>query len=319
MAIALLLVLACKKDKLPPADPNVTNGVTAVISNNASSLSLFAYALNATHYNEILSTPGPFTVLCPSNQAFVNAGYSSGVDIIKATGLMNTLLPYYVIQKEVKLSALPLAFDQPVMASNGQNIYITHWQNNRDTAIIANGIRLSTYDKPAANGLVNITDGLLTPVVYKNVQEAVSGDPMLSFFNAALIRSGVAGTLKAGGPYTVFAPVNDAFNSIGLSTVDDVYKADPVFLQNLVKAHIVAKRNFVYDYILIADVATDSYVETMLNGAKATITLLPDYNLPGRFQGIQIQGTSGNTATLSKPNVLAENGVVHSINSILTQ
>lgn len=319
MAIALLLLSACKKDKLPPADANVTNGITAVVSNNASSLSLFGYALNATHYNDTLSNPGPFTVLCPSNTAFINAGYTSGVDIIQATGLMNTLLPYYVIRKEIKLNALPLAFDQPVTASNGQTIYITCWQNSRDTAIIANGIRLSTFDKPAANGLVNITDGMLTPPVYKNVQEAVSGDPLLSFFNAALIRSGLVETFKTGGPYTIFAPVNTAFNSIGLLSVDDVYKADPAFLQALVKGHVVTKRSFVYDYILKADVPTNTYEETMLNGAKSTITLIPDYNLPGRFLGIQIQGTSGNNITLSKPNVLAGNGVVHSITNILTQ
>jgi uncharacterized surface protein with fasciclin (FAS1) repeats len=167
MAIALLLISACKKDKLPPADANVTNGITAVVSNNASSLSLFGFALNATHYNDTLSKPGPFTVLCPSNAAFISAGYATGVDIIKATALMNTLVPYYVIRKEVKFNALPFAFDQPVTASNGQPIYITHWQNSRDTAIIANGIRLSTFDKPAANGLVNITDGLLTRLCIK--------------------------------------------------------------------------------------------------------------------------------------------------------
>lgn len=319
MAIALLLVSGCKKDKLPTADKNITNGITAVVSNNASSLSLFGFALSATHYNDTLSKPGPFTVLCPSNTAFINAGYPTGVDIIKATGLVNTLLPYYVFRKEVKFNSLPMAFDQPVTASNGQTIYITRWQNSRDTAIIANGIRLSTFDKPAANGLVNITDGMLTPPVYKNVQEAVSGDPALSFFNAALIKSGIAETLKTGGPYTIFAPVNSAFNGIGLLSVDDVYKADPAFLQTLVKGHVVTKRSFVYDYILKADVATNTYEETMLNGAKSTITLIPDNTVQGRFLGIRIKGSSPNTATLPKINVLSGNGVVHSITNILTQ
>ena len=319
MAIALLLLSACKKDKLPTADTNVTNGITAVVSNNASSLSLFGYALNATHYNDTLVKPGPFTVLCPSNAAFINAGYASGVDIIKAAGLMNTLLPYYIIRKEVKFNSLPLAFGQPITASNGQTIYITHWQNSRDTAIIANGIRLSTYDKSAANGLVNITDGLLAPPVYKDVQEAVSGNANLTFFNAAIIHAGLTATLKSNTVYTLFAPVNTAFAAMGINSVADVYNTDPAVLKEFVNAHIVAGRNFVYDYILKADVTTNSYAETMLNGAKLAITLIPDNSLPGRFLGIQIQGASGNTTTISKPNVLAANGVVHSINSILTQ
>ena len=319
MAIILMLVSACKKEKLTPADANFTNGITAVVSNNASSLSLFGYALNTTHYNDTLSRPGPFTVLCTSNSAFITAGYATGVDIIKATALMNTLLPYYVIRKEVKFNTLPFAFDQPVTASNGQPIYITHWQNSRDTAIIANGIRLSTFDKPAANGLVNITDGMLTPPVYKDVQEAVSGDASLTFFNAAIIHAGLTATLKSNTVFTIFAPVNTAFASMGITSVDDVYKTDPAVLEEFVNAHIVAGRNFVYDYILKADVTTNSYMETMLSGANATIKLLPNNSLPGRFLGIQIQGASGSPATLSKSNVLAGNGVVHSINSILTQ
>ena len=319
MAIALLLVSGCKKDQLPTADKNVTNGITAIVSNNASSLSLFGYALNATHYNDTLVKPGPFTVLCPSNTAFTNAGYASGGDIIKATGLMKTRLPYYMIRKELKFNSLPLAFNQVITASNGQPIYITHWQNSRDTAIIANGIRLSTFDKPAANGLVNIADGVPVPPVYKDVQAAVSSDASLAFFNAAIIHAGLTATLKSSTVYTIFAPVNTAFAGMGITSVDDVYNTDPEVLKKLVNGHIVAGRDFVYDYILKADVTTNSYLETMSDGTKVTITLNPDFSLPERFLGIQLKGTSGTTATLSKSNVLAGNGVVHSINSILTQ
>jgi uncharacterized surface protein with fasciclin (FAS1) repeats len=155
--------------------------------------------------------------------------------------------------------------------------------------------------------------------VYKDVQEAVSGDAALTFFNAAIIHAGLTTTLKSNTVYTIFAPVNTAFAGMGITSVDDVYKKDPAVLKEFVNAHIVAGRNFVYDYILKADVTTNSYMETMLSGANATIKLIPNSGVPGRFSGIQVQGTSGNTATLSKSNVLAANGVVHSINSILTQ
>jgi hypothetical protein len=95
---------------------------------------------------------------------------------------------------------------------------------------------------------------------------------------------------------------------------------DAIVLQKLVKAHITRGRSFVYDYILKADVGTNTYTEQLLGGQQGIITLTPDNTQPGRFSGITIQlqgpGNTG-TATLPKKNVLAGNGVVHGISRIL--
>lgn len=311
-----LLFTACSKDKVQPENVYAKNGIAAVVNSNFS-LSLFKYALVTTAYNDTLSMPGPYTLLGPSNDAFIAAGLPTGAAAMRAVDSIKGLIPYHVIRGNVRLDSLPLAFNQAFMTLNGQPVYVTRWINPRDTAVVVNGVRVSTRDKSAANGLVNVCDGLLSPITYSNVQQAVSGDPALSLFNAAIIQSGLAATYQSGGPYTVFAPVNAAFQAIGIPTTDSIYNMDPVKLQGIVKAHITNGRNFVYDYILKADVTTNRYTEQMLDGSTTNITLVRDATQPGRFAGINIQGAV--MASLSRKNVIAGNGVVHNISSILTQ
>ena len=313
----VMLLAACGKDDPKPAPAYVKSGVAAAVNANFS-LTLYNFALINTHYNDTLSAAGPFTVIAPSNNAFNAAGFISGAAVIAAKDSMYAMMPYCILRQHLRLDSLPLAFNQTFTASNGQSLYITRWGNARDTAVTVNGARISTIDQPASNGLVNIADHLLNPVVYKNVQEAVSGDASLSIFNAVLQQSGMATQLQTGGPYTLFVPTNTAFVAAGINSTDDVYNMDAAVLTTLVKAHVVSGRHFVYDYILTADVTTNTYTETMNDGSTTTIKLLPDYSNPGRFLGINIQG-AGSLATLKKSDVLTGNGVVHSISSVLIQ
>ncbi|NIG55416.1 fasciclin domain-containing protein [Chitinophaga sp. Cy-1792] len=316
LMMGVVLLTACTKDKVQPENIYAKTGIAAVVNSNFS-LSLCRYALVTTHYDDTLSKPGPYTLLGPSNDAFTAAGWSSGAALIRATDSIRAMMPYHFIRGAIKLDSLPMAFNQPLTAGNGQPLYVTHWVNSRDTAIVVNGVRVSTFDKPATNGLVNITDGVLYPIVYNDVQQAVSGDPALSMFNAAIIQSGLAADYNTGGPYTVFAPVNAAFNAIGVMTVDSVYKMDVSKLQKIVKAHIATGRNFIYDYILKADVTANTYQEHMLSGAISTFTLVPDPLRQGRFAGITLQTASGASVSISRKNILAGNGVVHSISGLL--
>ncbi|MBO9731284.1 MAG: fasciclin domain-containing protein [Chitinophaga sp.] len=314
----MLMLAACSKNDVKPVDPYAKTGIAAVVSSNFS-LSLLKYALATTNFDDTLSSPGPYTLLGPSNTAFQAVGLSSGAAIIRAGDSIKAMIPYNILRGQFRLDSLPLAFNQPLPALNGQTVYVTHWVNSRDTAVVVNGVRVTALDKSAANGLVNIISGILSPVTYANIQVAVSGDPALSLFNAAIIKSGLATEYQSGGPYTVFAPVNAAFFAIGITTTDSIYNMDPVVLKSMVKAHIAGGRNFIYDYILKADPNTNAYTEKMKDGTNASITLIRDFTQPGRFSGINIQEGAGNMASLSRTNILAGNGVVHSISGILTQ
>lgn len=317
LLFGVLFLFSCNKEDDSNVDPNLTNGVASVVSSNFS-LSLFGYAMNAQKYNDVLSGKGPFTLIVPSNAAFIANGYISGVDIINASDAMSKLLPYCIVNQRLRLDSLPLAFNQVIQASNGLPLYVTHWQNSRDTAIVINGARISTNDRKASNGLVNVADAMLNPPIYADVHEAVAADADLSLFNAALNKSGLV-SLFAGqsNAYTVFAPRNAAFIAIGIKTTDSIYKMDPDRLKTMVLAHLAKGRNFVYDYILKADVNTNLYTETMLDNSILKLRLNPDNATPGRFSGVTLVSVSGESIPIVKVNILTKNGLVNKIGTLL--
>lgn len=319
IAVGMLSIAACHKDiASTPTDTNVTEGVAALVNDNFS-LTLFNYAMTALGYGDTLSGPGPFTLIAPSNSGFNSAGYTAGVYVIKATDSMSKMLPYCIIKSRIVLDSMPYGFDQPIPSSyGGQSLYITHWANARDTAIIVNGSRINTFDKRAANGLVNISDSLLFPSLFATVSDAVAGNPNLTFFNAALDKSGLASQLASGGNYTLFAPQNAAFINMGIPSTDSIYNMDSDSLKAFLYAHIVKGRNFIYDYILKSNIATNTYADTCLDGSLLPMSLLPDYTNPGRFSGLTLsqQGTN-ETINVIKRNILGGNGVVHIISDVL--
>lgn len=314
LALALLF-LACKKDDGPGHTTAVGNSIAAVVNNNFS-VALFNFGLIDSHYSDTLSGAGPFTLFAASNNALTVAGFSIGAAVINAKDSMRTMMPYLILEQRLRMDSLPFSFDQPFMTSNGQDLYITHWANARDTAIIVNGGRVSVNDKPASNGLINVTDQLLYPPVFHTVQEAVSGNSSLTIFNAMLQQSGLKDSLQGAGPFTVFAPTNAAFSAIGITGTDSVYHMDPAVLKDWVRAHLTAGRNFVYDYILKADITTNTYPITMANGEVYTLSLINDISNPGRFNGFYLNSSMA-MASLSTRDVLAGNGVLHSISSVL--
>lgn len=316
--LGLLLLAGCHKDKAGPGGNVASNDGIVEVAYNNFSLYFYYSAVTSSGYADTLNGAGPFTILAPSNTAFQAAGFNSGIDIVHASDSIRTMMPYLILKQRLAIDSTPLAFNQELTASDGKKLFLTHWANARDTAVVVNGNRISTFSQPASNGLINISDGLIYPSVFSDVQAAVSGNPDLTLFNAALIQSGMDTELRQGEPYTVFAPTNSAFDPLHITSTKDIFQMDPARLKTMVMAHVVKNRSFVYDYILKADETSDTYVETMEDGSSVTMTLIPDYSQAGRFTGITLSSAEAPSINLTRSNVLADNGVVHTIDNLLT-
>jgi uncharacterized surface protein with fasciclin (FAS1) repeats len=315
--IVMLMLTACHKDDGSAGSNSlVTDGIVQKAYNNFT-LYFYYTALTQSGYADTLNERGPFTVFAPSNTAFQLAGFTSGVDIIHASDSIRTMMPYLILRQRIAIDSTPLAINQELTASSGQKMYLTHWGNPRDTAVVINGNRISTLSRPASNGLINISDGLIYPSVFNDVQAAVSGNQDLTFFNAMLIASGMDAELRQGGPYTVFAPLNSALSAIGITSTKTIFQMDPAHLKDFVKAHVVTGRRFIYDYILQADVTTNTYTETMEDGSEVAMILIPDITQTGRFKGVSLKTVGGTLVNVKTNNVLANNGVVHTIDKPL--
>jgi uncharacterized surface protein with fasciclin (FAS1) repeats len=306
---------SCKKDSTPAGSDSYNNRLGFIMSDNFD-LTLFNVGLTYTHYSDTLLQPGPYTVLAPSDEAFEAAGYGDAVAVQAAGGLMNQIIGYHILRGTYELNLLPYEFNQEIQTLSGAAMYVTHWVKNGDTVLTINGASIQSLNVPASNGLYQVLNQVLSPAVYTNVQQAITADSSLTYFNAALLRSGLAATLQGTGPFTVFAPTNAAFRTAGYATTDTLNQMDPGVLTVLLNYHILSGRRFVNDYILTTDV-TNTSLQAMLDGNNVTVQLIPS-GTPGSYSGITVQG-SGNTtvSNLVRQNVLAGNGVLHTIDQVL--
>ena len=126
----------------------------------------------------------------------------------------------------------------------------------------------------------------------------------LSTLALAVVRGGFLGTLNGEGPFTVFAPTNDAFatalDALGL-TADELL-ADQELLSSVLTYHVVEGA------VMAADLEDGMEVET-LNGAILTVGVSDD--------GVTLTDGTGASYNVVSADVVASNGVVHVIDGVL--
>lgn len=315
IGLIFLLAVGCEKE-LTVEQPDARN-IGRVIADNFN-LSILNTGLNRTGLQTKLLEEGPFTVIAPSDDAFVAADYASSADLIIADpAKVATLLRYHILDGNYDFKRLPFLFNQEIRSYNGGKLFVTHWVKGPDTLLTINGALLIAKNIKASNGLIQVVDRVLQPYSFDYVLEAIASDRNLSLFCQALQRSGLDKMLEKKETYTVFAPNNAAMKSYGLSSLQAIEAADPEDLGQMLRYHILADRRFVYDYILSAGTQTQIQ-ETMLDGNGIAVTLEPNPKIPESFNTVSLRGT-GNTSQvqLTQRDVLAGNGVLHTIGAVL--
>ncbi|MBA2960529.1 MULTISPECIES: fasciclin domain-containing protein [Ramlibacter] len=135
----------------------------------------------------------------------------------------------------------------------------------------------------------------------RNLVETAQADARFSILVEAVTATDLAGTLSGAGPFTVFAPTNDAFGALLGETglTKDQLLADKALLTQVLTYHVVAGR------VLRAGVPVGSPITTV-QGQTFTI----DSNLV-------ITDQRGRTARIVQTDVPSSNGVIHAIDRVL--
>ncbi len=128
-----------------------------------------------------------------------------------------------------------------------------------------------------------------------SVADVIATNPSLSTFNGLITQAALSTTLQGAGPFTVFAPSNDAFKSVPAKTMDDLAK-HPEKLKNLLTFHVIAGK-------LAANEVKNSSVKS-LNGDHLALSRA------GSFVTID-------EAMVQQADIQASNGVVHIIDGVL--
>lgn len=127
---------------------------------------------------------------------------------------------------------------------------------------------------------------------------------------AAVKAAGLVETLKSAGPFTVFAPTNEAFNKLPAGTVETLVKPEnKAMLTKILTYHVVAgKMN-----------AKDIAAKIKAGGGKATLTTVQGGTLTAMMKGgkLVLTDEKGGMSTVTIADVNQSNGVIHVVDTVL--
>lgn len=145
----------------------------------------------------------------------------------------------------------------------------------------------------------------------RTVLEIIRNSFGVSLFNAALNHTGLADSLSGPGPYTIFAPSDAAFDSMGIHTVAQIDTMDKARLTHLLKYHILCGRK-----IRLADVDQKPN-NPFINWDNLTLYISRPYNITN-YNGTDLtQFLTVNGDTVIQEDILATDGVVHTLKNVL--
>ena len=144
----------------------------------------------------------------------------------------------------------------------------------------------------------------------KTVVENASTAPNLSTLVAAVKAAGLVDTLSGKGPFTVFAPDNDAFSKLPAGTVDNLVKPEnKADLTKILTYHVVAGK---LDSKAIAKMIKKGHGTAMLKTVQGE-------SLTAKMDGsnLVLTDAKGGTSTVKTADVYQSNGVAHVIDTVL--
>jgi len=303
LSIALLLGFmapSCKK-----SDNDKPKTIFQTIATDPQ-YSILVAAVNKAGLAQALNdaSKSGLTLFAPTNEAFKTSGFTTPADLDKIpASQLSQILLYHVLDGKVTAAQIPQASNTPVVTLNGAAIFATR---TGDGKVFINGVKVTKADIQCTNGVIHNISRVLIPAV-GNIVETAVGNPDLSLLVAAVLRASqgatnVATALSGAGPFTVFAPTNQAFINAGFADEAAIKAADPDALTSILTYHVIAGRIFSSDL-------TDGATPTTVNGANVTIVL---------GSGAQVKGNGNVTASnIVATDIMTTNGVVHVIDQVL--
>lgn len=299
--------VACNDDDPVVVETNTI--VDVAIDNNLTSL---VAAVRRANLDVTLAGPGPYTVLAPSDaafSAFLQANNFNSLTDVPVDLLRNILLNH-VISGELMSTDLTTGYANTNATSDASgtnmSIYI-----NTENGVSFNGIsNVGIANVEADNGIVHVVDAVIG---LPSVVTFATADPNFSILVEALTRENdftYVETLStpngtAPAPFTVFAPINDAFvdllAELQLNALSDVPKAT---LTSTLNTHVVAGAN-----VLESNLSDNMPVSTLGGGLTVNLT----------SNGATLTDSNNRVSSIIATDVQANNGVIHAINKVVLE
>ena len=297
----------CDEMWVPSVDIPTTAAATTIHT------SLVA-ALEKANLTTALKGEGPFTVFAPSDAAFTAAGIS--LDDFDADTLAN-ILTYHVVSG--KVMSTDLSNGMMATALNGGTLVFSISEGN----VSVNGANVILANVPVSNGVIHVIDKVMIPpageICYDPVSHTVdvtktadtcdkswipsvdipttaAATTIHTSLVAALEKANLTTTLKGEGPFTVFAPTDEAFTAAGINLDDYDTDEKIAALADILLMHVVSGK------VMSSDL-TDGMEATALSSDKLSFMIGDTVSV--------------NDATVIIADVPVSNGVIHVIDKVL--
>jgi len=271
------------------------------VAESVGDLSTLVAAVVAGDLAETLSSAGPFTVFAPTNDAF-GALPSDTLDALmkpenKAT--LVDILTFHVVSAQAYSG--DLKHGQKIATVQGGSVTV-----DTRSGVKINNANVVIADVLASNGVAHVIDAvLLQPEQPKlNIVELAESVGDLSTLVGAVVAGELVDTLTSAGPFTVFAPTNEAFGALSTGTLDSLMKPENKdSLVNILTYHVLPSQ------VLSTDLTSFQRVRTVQG---SNVHVYKDSR-----NGVRVTPDGRDFKTVASADNLATNGVVHIIDGVL--
>ncbi|MCG9793081.1 fasciclin domain-containing protein [Flavobacterium algicola] len=318
--VAALLLVGCSDEERETAK---AVSVYRIVKEDTGNYSYLAAAIDRAGLKDLLdSDESNVTLLAPTNQAFIDAGFAN-VNTIRITdpALLAKVLQYHIIENKFETSTIvgpqsitslddnELFFDKRTMTGSVEGKPVTLID------FYVNGADILSKDIFATNGNVQLINKLLVPKTTKNIMQAMTARADYSLFVAAVNRASLgsvnyAAQLSSTTNYTVFAPTNAAITEFLLgkySTEAKIATIDPnIIASELVGNHIILNAYFSYNLL---------FSPLSLNQGKITVSSVKYYNAANSVAGTNTV-LNGSLLIRNNANEMVSNGFVNGTTTV---
>lgn len=254
-------------------------------------------ALQAAGLDKTLAGAGPFTVFAPTDDAFAKLPKGTVEDLLKPENKekLVQILTYHVVSGAV------MAKDVSMLKSADTLAKLPVTVNAKDGKVMINEANVILADIVASNGVIHVIDAVLLPpeeTSGKDIVDTAVADGRFKTLAAALQAGGLVETLKGKGPFTVFAPTDDAFAKLPKETLEALLKPEnKEQLVGILTYHVVPGT------LMAADVVKETLLNSV-NGAPVQVK-------------VDMDKVYVNDAQIILTDIKASNGVIHVIDTVL--
>jgi uncharacterized surface protein with fasciclin (FAS1) repeats len=288
---------------VPTEEPEMPKTIVDIAVEDGRFTTLVA-AVQAAGLVDTLNSEGPFTVFAPTDEAFAALPEGTVEALLADIPALTDILLYHVVAGKVMAADVVGLDGQSVeTALAGKSVDIKVDMGN---VYLNETVKVIITDIEASNGVIHVIDAVLLPPTDDAMMEKMDivdtavADGRFTTLVAAVQAAGLVDTLKSEGPFTVFAPTDDAFAALPAGTVEGLL-ADIPALTDILLYHVVPGK------VMAADVVG-------LDGQSAETAL------DGKSISIKVDGDKvilNDNVNVIITDIETSNGVIHVIDAVL--